>query len=200
MAKTTKDVLQRVKETLSTAEFGLTVMKHSKTPEEHMAGVRNVVVFGRAVTNVLQNLRSTNPEFDDWYASRRQEMESDDLMKFIYKLRSKILKEGNLPTGARITMDGNPMEFIRRFQPPSGAKGFFIGDHRGGTGWEVELPDGTTERLYVTIPSDSPLKIEATVHLQDAPAEFKELSVDEICQLYISKLQELVAIAKATFK
>ena len=43
----------------------------STDPRTRIDSVRNVIVFGRAVTNVLQNLRSTEGMFDEWYRHRR---------------------------------------------------------------------------------------------------------------------------------
>lgn len=52
----THDVLRRVSETLAVARSGLADMRSG--PMKRLVGLRNLVVFGRAVTNVLQNLRS----------------------------------------------------------------------------------------------------------------------------------------------
>jgi len=65
--RNTASVLARAEQTLATAMLGLRLLKEGK-PEQRTAGLWNVVVFGRAVTNVLQNLRSTEPSFDEWYA------------------------------------------------------------------------------------------------------------------------------------
>jgi hypothetical protein len=48
----------------------------------------NVVVAGRAVTNVLQKLRNRVQGFDDWYKPWQQEMIQDPLLKYLYKLRT----------------------------------------------------------------------------------------------------------------
>ena len=86
MAKKTSGILQRTEETLYTAMLGLKALE-SSDPRERMAGLRNLIVFGRAVTNVLQNLRSVEPEFESWYSSYGSEMSVDPLMRFFYTLR-----------------------------------------------------------------------------------------------------------------
>jgi hypothetical protein len=63
-----------------------------------MPGLRNLIVFGRAVTNILQNLRSVvgAKTFDEWYMPLQEEMRDDELLKYFYELRTEILKEGSL--------------------------------------------------------------------------------------------------------
>jgi hypothetical protein len=199
MAKTTSSILEKTQDTLNTAKLGLKLLG-SANPNERMAGLRNLVVFGRAVTNVLQNLRSTELDFDSWYAKYKSEMESDPLMKFFYKLRSKILKEGDLNIHTSMTFSGNPYELIKRSQPPPGAKGFFIGDQIGGSGWEVELPDGSVAKYYVAIPSDLPnFDLSIRIHLSEAPDQFRRTPVEELCVKYISYLDGMVQEAMRHF-
>lgn len=95
--KSVESIIKYAEEILKTAEFGLNDLINAH-PERKLAGLRNLVVFGRAVTNVLQNLRSIEPEFDEWYEKYVKEMKEDPLMRYFYKLRSQILKEGVLKT------------------------------------------------------------------------------------------------------
>ena len=48
-------------------------------------------------------------------------------------------------------LDDSEIAALQR-NPPLGARVFFIGDHLGGSGWEVELPDGSTGNYYVQLP------------------------------------------------
>lgn len=176
--KTTAEVLQRAQDTLHTAQLGLAGLQ-SADPRTRMAGVRNLIVFGRAVTNVLQNLRSTESTFDEWYRPQVEAMESEPLMKYLYKLRSEILKEGSIPVTSSVLLNGNPMELMRRFKAPAGAKGFFIGDPIGGSGWEVETEAGTLEKFYVEPPPDLPgFRAEVSVFLPEAPAELARTPIE----------------------
>src|SRR5262249_12088167 len=136
-------VIKRAKSTLETVKLGLKLL--TGAPEHRLSGLRNVTVFGRAVTNVLQNLRSIEAGFDEWYEGYKKEMAADPLMKYFYNLRSEILKEGVLKVSTHTHLKHfRPSQDIGRFgPPPPNAKGFFIGDHLGGSGWEVELPDGS---------------------------------------------------------
>lgn len=199
MAKTTSSTLEGTQNTLFTAKLGLRALD-SADPNERMAGLRNLVVFGRSVTFVLQNLRSTEPDFDGWYEKYESEMKADSLMKFFNKLRSTILKEGELRTHMSLTFSSNPHELIKRSQPPPGAKAFFISDQIGGSGWEVELPDGSVAKYYVAIPSDLPnFDLSIQVHLSEAPEQYHGMPVEELCEKYILYLDGMVQEAKRHF-
>lgn len=87
---TTESTIARLEQTLETARFGLDSLR-TQTGAGKLAGLRNLIVFGRAVTNVLQTLRGTEPAFDEWYKPRRDEMASDPLLKYFYTLRSQVL-------------------------------------------------------------------------------------------------------------
>lgn len=53
--------------------------------------------------------------------------------------------------------------------PPPGARGFFLADEVGGSGWEIEMPDGRVEKFYVGLPES--LKITTWFEFPDAPRE-----------------------------
>lgn len=155
LQSTTKSILRDANATLATAEYGLKDLIEGPS-DRRLAGLRSLIVFGRAVTNVLQNLRNKEPTFKKWYSRYKEEMESDPLMKFFYDLRSVILKEGVLNTSnyLHILRLELPDDLNRLGPPPPNAKRFFIGDNTGRSGWEVELPDGSTQKHYVDLPSD----------------------------------------------
>jgi hypothetical protein len=90
----TRAILTRVETTLQTAKFGLDDLTNG-SPERKVAGLSNLITFGRAVTNVLQNLRSKEESFEKWYTPYVIEMRSDELMRHStsYALRSS--KRGN---------------------------------------------------------------------------------------------------------
>jgi hypothetical protein len=173
-------------------------------PEGRLPGLRNLVVFGRAVTNVLQNLRATEEgDFDEWYKPFVDEMRADPLMRFFYKLRSEILKKGRTRTAVHgVIQQMNLPQDLQRFgPPPPGATSFFIGDSIGGTGWEVELPDGTPEKYYVALPEDIG---KFGVYFPDAPPTHLEEKLDtqdigEVCRRYSDYLERLVKSASDRF-
>jgi hypothetical protein len=191
-------ILDQAAQTLGTAQLGLKDIA-SDDPERRAAGIRNVLVFGRAVTNVLQRLRSHVDGFDEWYAPWQTEMAGDPLLRYLYKLRSDVLKRGVLPTSTGL--------HIKHFHtgqippPPPGAKSFFMGDQLGGSGWEVELPDGTIEKRYIAVP---PEIAESWLTFPDAPDDHlgqpvNDKSPGHICSLYIDYLKRLLADARSSF-
>ncbi|MDJ0951653.1 MAG: hypothetical protein QNJ94_22310 [Alphaproteobacteria bacterium] len=198
--RTTESILKEAEDTLYTAELGLKLVK-GKNPKQRMAGLRNLVVFGRAVTNVLQNLRSTEGDaFDKWYQPKVEEMRNDPVSKYFYTLRSKLLKEGSLNTSSSATLSGNPMALMQLYEAPPGAKGFFVVDRIGGCGWEVELEPGVTEKFYVDVPDNIPgLQLRISVHLPDTPEGLKEKTIQELSEHYLSYLSMLLREAKKVF-
>jgi hypothetical protein len=200
--KEKKEILKRAEDILLTAKAGLEDLI-SGLPEKKVAGLRNLIVFGRAVTNVLQNLRSVDPTFDDWYQKYRQEMESDPLMKYFYKLRSEILKEGKLEFFSHTYIPNFriPEDIARLGPPPPNAKGFFIGDRLGGSGWEIQLPDGSTEKKYVHLPYDIGI---VSLRFPDPPEshlgiKIQNKAIEKLSTMFIGYIARLVNLAKEKF-
>lgn len=200
MDRTSNQVLKEAEDTLFTAKLGYQLIM-GKDPKARIAGFRNVVVFGRAVTNVLQNLRSiVGISFDEWYNPKVKEMSTDKIMQYLYKLRSQILKEGTLNTSASVSFSGNPYELIQRYKTPPNAKGFFIGDRIGGCGWEIDIGDGKTENFYVDVPNNLPgFSLVMDVKLSDAPIELLDKNIHELSDYYLKYLERLVMEAKSLF-
>ena len=153
--RTTSKILNDVQETLKTAELGFAMLTKG-APNLKLCGLRDLVIFGRVVTFVLQNLRSTESKFDEWYFKYREEMKSDPLLVYFRDLRNELEKEGslNLSVKTQIKHFNLQQDLVRFGPPPPNAKSFFIGDNLGGIGWEVQLPDGSIEKYYVNLPSD----------------------------------------------
>jgi len=174
-----------------------------RDPARRQSGLRNLVVFGRAVTNVLQNLRSTEKSFDEWYQTYVDEMKVDPLMKFFYELRTRILKRGEMAVGnyAHINKFEFPRDMVKFGPPPKKAKGFFIGDQTGGSGWEVEVQPGVVEKYYIDLPGDVGV---AGLYFHDAPglndtSNIGEKDVVKLSERYLSFLERIVADAEKTF-
>jgi hypothetical protein len=170
-------------------------------PRTRAAAIRNIMVWGQAVTGTLQRLRSRVEEFDEWYERKREEMRTDPLLKWFRDNRNAVLKQGVDPamgSGAYLeSFNSNQM-------PPSppGATTFFLLDERGGCGFEIELPDGSTDKVYVALP-ESCGHVFQTVFL-DAPDEhlgqmISDSSAPTVCVVYVDYLDRLVAEARELF-
>jgi hypothetical protein len=198
------DVLSKTREILGTARQGLHDLL-GDDPTRRATGIRNVAVFGRSVTFVLQTLRSVDREaFNRWYEPRAQVMKDDPLCAYFTNLRNEILKEGGPSASSRLFIERITSEDIAALMasPPPGAKSFFIGDSLGGSGWEVELPDGSVEKFYVQLPKS--LQIEFSLHFPDPPIEhlgqpIADTSLENLGRLYIDYLSSLVSEAEEEF-
>jgi hypothetical protein len=199
-----KEVFENTKRLLDTAELGYKTLTEG-SPKSRLAGLMNVVVFGRAVTNALQKLRGIEPEFDKWYSKYVGEMTQDSLLKFFYNLRSEILKEGVLSVGnyAQIKSFNFPADMSRIPPPPPyvKVKGFFIGDRLGGSGYKIIFPDGYEDNYYVDIPRDL---AEVKLVFHNTPKmhlgqNVSNLPVDSLSRKYLDYIQSLVKDADNFF-
>jgi hypothetical protein len=85
---------------------------------------------------------------------------------------------------------------------PPGAKAYFIGDRLGGSGWEIELPDGSVQNYYVKLPPE--LGIQFSLHLPEPPTEhfgkpLADTSIQNLSRLYVDYLSGLVVDAEKHF-
>ena len=59
-----------------------------------LLGFLGVVVFGRSVTLVMQNLRTHGrDEFNTWYSPWQEEMQRDPLLRYFNDLRTKVIHQ-----------------------------------------------------------------------------------------------------------
>jgi hypothetical protein len=101
-------ILRRARETLALARRGLAEVRGH--PASRVAGLHNVVVFGRSVSFVLQTLRGVDEaRFDKWYAPWQAEMRADPLLNYFSELRTEILKEGLPPVSASVHIESPEM-------------------------------------------------------------------------------------------
>lgn len=198
------DVLRKARLVLSHAQLGLADLG-GPDPTRRLAGLHNAMVWGRAVTSVLQNLRSIQGlEFNAWYEPRRAQMARDPLLRFFYRRRSEALKEGGPTTTQRIHvrhLRGSDLTETLQ-DPPPGAVSFFIGDELGGNGWIVRLPDGTEAKHYVALPAS--VDVHHDLFLPDPPKEHLGQPIADptalnLTRLYIAYLSELVSDAEVEF-
>ena len=139
-----------------------------------LLGFLGVVVFGRSMTLVMQNLRRHDQDaFDSWYSPWRTEMKDDPLMRYFYDLRTKVIHHDapaigillagqgeNVPQIGSITVDGLPLPAQFRTKVEAGRKVTFglrpddiypsgHGIHSGEASdvHEIELPVSITEPL-----------------------------------------------------
>tara|TARA_R110000824_G_scaffold35499_3_gene111205 strand:- start:2851 stop:3519 length:669 start_codon:yes stop_codon:yes gene_type:complete len=194
-------IIQKAEETLQTARFGYEDLT-SENRYRRYSGIRNLVVFGRSVTFVIQNLKTPvgSDRFDAWYQPIQEKMKSDVLMKYFVTLRNEILKQGKLPVSTSASVNFSSSDMAKLGTPPPGASGLFIGDQTGGSGWEIELPDGSKEKYYVELP-ESMAKVQQ--HFSELPVpdddDLKKKSIEELCEYYLKELEGVVDEARKAF-
>lgn len=202
--KTTNTVLGNLKMTLEMAHYGLKDLT-SKDPKYRELGLRNLAMHGRSVTFVLQNLKNLEPDFEDWYREIQTEMKSSDLCRFFLNLRNEIEKQGVVrERSISAQIDHFSTDMLHRLPRPDNVKitGFFMGDQLGGSGWEIELPDGTKDKFYLELPESM---IKVSTHFTEikgshlgTPLEGK--TVEELGSMYYKYLSEIVSKAIYKFK
>lgn len=197
---TTRDpklVLENIRQTLDAARFGYDDLM-GEDPRRRHIGLRNFVVFGRAVTNVIQTLRSVDPDFDAWYAPIQADLRADPIARYFYQLRSEILKEGSTNIGIAIEINRFNLADLQPLMknPPPGAQSFFVGDQRGGSGWQIVNADGSTEAYYVALPDNISDGIEYSFMSPDLPG----VTVNQAATTYLAKLNSLVVQTTARYQ
>ena len=192
-------ILQEAEYNLKAAYAGYKQYK-SKEGEMKMIGLRNAVTFGRSVTFILQNLRGkVNGDFEDWYEDRQEVLMSDEVAQKMDDLRNRIEKgsdEASVANYAKIDyLNSND---LYRMMPPW-ADSMFIGDQYGGSGYEVELADGSTEKFYVELPEEIAVETGLYITNEDS-TDFSEITdAEDDLEYYLKILAEIVSDAKNKF-
>jgi hypothetical protein len=122
-------------------------------------------------------------------------------MRYFVDARNNLEKQGRVPVSTQAHIRSFSSGDISKFgPPPAGATGFFIADQLGGSGWEVELPDGSKQKYYVELPTEV---AEVTQHFVGLPEaldlELRGKPVDELCELYLARLDTLLDQARQEF-
>jgi len=198
---TISDIIRRAEETLQIARCGLEDLLNP-IRNRRFIGLRNLIVFGRSFTWVLQNLKPIiGDDFNTWYLIEQNTMATDPLMQYFVKARNQLEKEGKLNISTYAYIRSFSSSDIQKFgPPPTGAKGFFIGDNLGGSGWEVELPGGRIEKYYVDLPQSIGEVKQIFSDFPEAKApELAGKPIEELSEMYLKHLEELLNRARDKF-
>jgi hypothetical protein len=138
------------------------------------------------------------PRFDVWWAPKAEEMRNDPLLRYLYLLRSKILKEGVDQITAESRIDG--FDFSSLGPGPSGATGSMIGGVGASVTYFVPRADGIDAHVHVPLPPE----VVVGVRFEKLPAKHQDKpladdSVEYICSLYYVYLRDLVVQAEKEF-
>jgi hypothetical protein len=183
-----------------------------------------IAVEGRAISNILQNLRDKNAigkvEFDFWYDPFVAEMKADPLMRFFYELRTSTLKQGDDRAGGiqvspqpgcgfslstqgieNYFLDAQGSNIVIFYPAPPNAIRAFVANNTGGAGWEIKQPDGSTKIIYAPL---HPEAARVSVILRDPPkthlgVDLPDASPTTLCTAYLNYLHNLVQEARIRF-
>jgi len=164
---------------------------------ERLAGILNLPVWGRVLTQTLQNLRPLvgSQKFNGWWSPWQAQLKADPDFVYLWDLRNQIEKEGMLGSLRHVTDLWHPSQ-MQGPSPPN-TVGIFI-DHGWGAGWRVRKPDGTIELFYAQLPESlgSHLFFTEPTTSQRRPPPKK--SIDVIARRYVELLRRIHASALET--
>lgn len=186
------ELVESAEDMFRLAEQGLQWVE-SDARDKRLAGLRNVLVFGRACMLALSALKRRHPGFDDWFEQNWAGMRDDAEMRSIEAIRQLVLREvkpGEVATHLMVRSAGRSYG-----QPPKGARAFFTGDRLGGTGWEIVLADGAVEKYYITV-SDAIRPAGWGFRAEEAP---EASCLDPIMAKYVAHLREMLRSAREHF-
>lgn len=199
--KSVREVISKAEETLRDAKRSFQDLS-GKDLSRRILGLKDLVVYGRSFTFVLQNLRSFDREgFDQWYQKYETEMRNDEMMKFFVSLRNDLLKKGDSNTDITVKIERLSLpEDAHLFGPkPPGAKSLVIGDD--GPAWIVKTAEGVEKKHYVQVPSrvadtSQSFRNPPRTHLGKS---LKGKDSVELCNLYLQYLERMLVDAKQHF-
>jgi hypothetical protein len=201
-------IFANTREMLAMAEAGLADAT-GKDPRRRRSGLMNLFTYGRSVTFAIQTMKHTDHDFEDWWKPYQGRMQSDPLMKYFNTARTDVLHEGQLSAhtstvmGARGSVDlGSLMRELNRYAPPNTVATFFGEGSTGGNGWEVRMPDGSTQKVYFDLPATVDVKSE--LQLPNPPTEhdsqaITDTSIANLGALYLNTLKRIVSEFEARF-
>lgn len=198
MGNTAASTIREAEQTLRTARSGLLDLCGSGRPRR-LPGLRNLLVFGQAVIDILGYGDMTDPKYGPWFEHQRQTIESEPLMQHMARIRELVLARTELPHYSSVSPKFKPTEIARLGSAPAGAKGFFLGNDSLGIGWLIGFASGGEERYFVEFPGT--FSIDELVDALPVPAdESLKRPLEELCAFYFARLDQLLGEARREFR
>jgi hypothetical protein len=177
---------------------------------ERSLGLRNLVVWGRVVTNTLQKLKSATADraaVAAWWKPYSDELSDDPEFKYLYDLRNQIDHEGAIGQLSHVMEIGrlslNPAEIAKTRPPIQGNASFFVGDQWGGSGWRITQGDGTVVTFYMSLPKEWAEDVTTTLHFTEPTTsqgiQPPATSIEAILTRYVAYLGKLMDDAAQRF-
>jgi hypothetical protein len=198
-------VLGHARRAWRTAVLGLEDFR-SDDPDRRWLGYCNVIVWGRAVTNVLQNMKAVDErKFDEWYRPHVKAMRDDQLVRWCYEQREKVLKQiaPDLIREHSVSFS-EPEDFEVIFsQRPEGSRENLSFDPSGKPGFRIRQQDGQIAWRYVDLTRFKG-RISSILRFPKSPTmhlgkELTDRSLDTILKCYLDYLDALLGEAESMF-
>jgi hypothetical protein len=198
-----EEALKGATDTLRMAQVALEDFRYGTTQSRRTAGLMNTIVWARNVTQSLHQIRTfKRDQYNEWYEPFHAELEADAGFLYVYDLRNQVLKEAFLgPTVHQMFIHHLNTNDLPTQNPPPNATGFFVGDKFGGSGWNIVLPDGETEKVYVELPSavevDFEVRFVAPTTGKGRPPP--DEPINDLLIRYVAYLKKMVEAAYSEF-
>lgn len=204
-ARSREQIIANTREMLGMAQAGYADAT-SADPRRRRPGIMNLFTYGRSVTMAMQTMKSLDADFAEWWRPYQEKMASGPLMCYFNTARTDVLHEGSLTvtTSTYIAhLDSSMINELNRHAPPGTVGTFFGEGATGGNGWEVRMPDGSTQKVYFSLPDS--FGVQSTLHLPDPPDQhddqpITDTSVANLGRLYLTTLGRYVEEFEARFK
>jgi hypothetical protein len=166
-----------------------------------------VVAWGRVTTATFRKLKAVpGHKVSEWWLPFAEELHNDPEFLYLYDLRNDVEKAGTIGQVSGNVhikhLDWSELAPLMA-NPPPYAKGFFMGDQWGGSGWQIELPDGRTEKFYVKIPADIAVSISISMHFTEATTSQHrpppERPIEDVLTRYVDYLESILGSAIQAF-
>jgi hypothetical protein len=204
-----QQIFANTREMLAMADAGL-VDAIGDDPRKRRPGLMNLFTYGRSVTMTIQTMKHVDPSFEGWWKPYQDMMAADPLMKYFNTARTEVLREGQLTAAASTVIGargpvnlGGLVRELSRHAPPNTVGTFFGEGRTGGNGWEVRMPDGSTEKVYFSLPGNVDVKSELCLPnpptLHDGQL-ITDTSIANLGNQYLGTLHRIVDDFEARFR
>jgi hypothetical protein len=187
--RTSAEILKAARDMITFAQQGMRDYLEKGARSE--SGLFAAITSARIVTMTLQGLNTRTADGGSWWVAHSARLRADPVARWFWELRNDIEKRGTLgPHGISMTLNLSTRDLP---PPPPGAKRQFVGDQLGRSGWEVSLPDGSTDIVYFSLPEEN-LRIERV--LPDAP---DGAPLERLLPSYLAQIESIVEDAEQVF-
>jgi hypothetical protein len=160
-----------------------------------LSAVRNFMSNGASFTWTLQNVRHREPDFEQWWASWRQELENDEAARFFYTARASAIHEGQVDLKSSTYVYNLSQTVLHRAVSalvPNGPYRVVLGDSAEGSTNYVVGSDGN--KVYFDPPGT--ISWESVGNIPD---QLAQVPLPILMDRYIALLERILVSANIHF-